>query len=179
MEVEEIDEDNEEYDGEGEYYGDDEAENWSENGDCQDEGDFESEEESEESYSELPKLERQQKLDAKRPDEIDGMKVHKMQPHVPLKLEEDVPAQNQIDLDRVDPVSDDEDYLMGTINRIKVKGLPILSAEVIHDKFTSNKAELEGFNIVKEKRAEIRNKKIVLVDKNVEEDKEDDQDEDL
>jgi len=157
MEVEEIDEDNEDYDEE--YYGDDEAENWSENGDYKDEGDYESDEESEESYSELPKLERQQKLDAKRPDEIDGMKVHKMQPYAPLKLEEDVPAQNQIDVNRVDPESDDEDYLMGTINRIKVKGLPILSAEVIHDKFTSNKAELEGFNIIKEKRAEIRNKK--------------------
>jgi len=75
MEVEEIDEDNEDYNDEGEYYGDDEAENWSENGDYQDEGDFESDEESEESYSELPKLERQQKLDSKRPDEIDGMKV--------------------------------------------------------------------------------------------------------
>merc|ERR1712151_612241 len=97
----------------------------------------------------------------------------------PLGLEQDGPAQNQIDEDRVDPESDDEDYLMGTINRIKVKGLPILSAEVINDKFTSNKAELEGFNIIKEKRAEIRNKKIVLVDKDAEKDQEDDQDEDL
>jgi len=177
MEVEEIDEDNEDYDEE--YYGDDEAENWSENGDYKDEGDYESDEESEESYSELPKLERQQKLDAKRPDEIDGMKVHKMQPYVPLDLEEDKPAQNQINVDRVDPESDDEDYLMGTINRIKVKGLPILSAEVIHDKFTSNKAELEGFNIIKEKRAEIRNKKIVLVDKDAKKDKEDNEDDEL
>jgi len=179
MEVEEMDEDNEEYGDDCEYYGDDEAENWSENGNYQDEGDYESEEESEESYSELPKLERQQKLDAKRPDEIDGMKVHKMQPYVPLKLEEDAAARNQIDVERVDPESDDEDYLMGTTNRIKVKGLPILSAEVIHDKFTSNKAELEGFNIIKEKRAEIRNKKIVLVDKDAEKDQESDQDEEL
>jgi len=68
---------------------------------------------------------------------------------------------------------------MGTTNRIKVKGLPVLSAEVIHDKFTSNKAELEGFNIIKEKRAEIRNKKIVLVDKDAENAKEENSDDDL
>jgi len=94
-------------------------------------------------------------------------------------LEKDGPAQHQIDVDRVDPESDDEDYLMGTINRIKVKGLPVLSAEVIHDKFTSNKAELEGFNIIKEKRAEIRNKKIVLVDKDAENAEEENSDDDL
>jgi hypothetical protein len=107
------------------------------------------------------------------------MKVQKVVEYAPLKLEEDLPAQNQIDLDRVDPESDDEDYLMGTTDRIKVKGLPMLSAEVINDKFTSNKAELQGFNIIKEKRAEIRNKKIVLVDKDAVQDKEDSQDEDL
>lgn len=107
------------------------------------------------------------------------MKVQKVVAYEPLKLEEDLAAQNQIDLDRVDPESDEEDYLMGTTNRIKVKGLPMLSAEVINDKFTSNKAELQGFNIIKEKRAEIRNKKIVLVDKDAEQDKEDNQDEDL
>lgn len=172
MEVEECDEDNEDYD-------DDEAVNWSEDGDCKDGDNNESDEGSEESYSSLPKLERMQKLDAKRPDEIDGMKVQKVVEYEPLNLGEDLPAQNQIDLDRVDPVSDDEDYLMGTIDRIKVKGLPVLSAEVINDKFTSNKAELKGFNIIKEKRAEIRNKKIVLVDKDAEQDKEDSQDEDL
>jgi len=94
-------------------------------------------------------------------------------------LEEDGPARNQIDLERVDPESDDEDYLMGTTNRIKVKGLPILSAEVIHDKFTSNKAELDGFNIIKEKKAEIRNKKIVLVDKDAKKSEEENSDDDL
>lgn len=107
------------------------------------------------------------------------MKVQKLQEYAPLEFEEDGPAQHQVDVDRVDPESDDEDYLMGTTNRIKVKGLPVLSAEVIHDKFTSNKAELEGFNIIKEKRAEIRNKKIVLVDKDAENAKEENSDDDL
>merc|ERR1739845_282091 len=65
---------------------------------------------------------------------------------------------------------------MGTTNRIKVKGLPMLSAETIHEKFTSNKTTLEGMTIIKEKKAEIRKKKIVVVDKNPE--KKDDEDED-
>merc|ERR1712048_1131329 len=37
---------------------------------------------------------------------------------------------------------------------------------MIHDKFVSEKKELSGLNIVREVKAEIRKKKIVLVDKN-------------
>jgi len=179
MEVEEIDEDNEDYDEDDGYFSDDKADNLSEKGDSKDEDDNGSDSKSETSYGSLPKLERMKLIDAKRPDEIDGMKVVKIVEYACLELGEDLPAQNQIDLERVDPVSDDEDYLMGTIDRIKVKGLPVLSAEIIADRFTSTKAELNGFNIIKEKRAEIRNKKIVILDKDAEEVKVDSQDEDL
>jgi len=76
-----------------------------------------------------------------------------------------VAAQNAVDPDREDPESEDEDYAMGTTNRIKVKGQPLLAAEVIYDKFVSTKKALEGMNIIKEKKAEIRKKKIVIVNK--------------
>jgi len=120
---------------------------------------------SEDSYSELSKLERQKKKDEKRPDFINGMKVLKYELTPQLKYEEDVRLQEMVNPDKDEEESDEEDYLMGTTNRIKVKGKVLLSAEAIYDKFVSNKKNLEGLNIIQEKRAEIRNKKIVLVPK--------------
>lgn len=165
-EIEEIEEE-EFVEEEGEEYNPDE-DNWSEN--CDKESGHISEEEEDEyseedSYSDLPKFERQLKKDAKRPDYIDGMKVLKIEHTPQLAFEEDTALQNMIDPDRVEPESDDEDYALGTTNRIKVKGKIMLSAEAINDQFIANKKDLSQLNIVKEKKAEIRKKKIVLVDK--------------
>jgi len=123
-EIEEVEIVEELADEEGEYFDENDNVNWSnDNNDEEDEEDEEKEEFSEEdSYSELPKLERQEKKDAKRPDYIDGMKVLKVEHTPQLTFEEDIAAQNMVNPDREEAESDDEDYAMGTTNRIKVKG---------------------------------------------------------
>jgi len=161
-----------------EYNGDDEG-NWSDDEKWDkvsgqiDEEDEELDDESSDAWScdskYVSKLEKQERKDKKRPDFIDGMKVLKVEYTPQLTYEEDTALQTIMDPNREEPESDEEDYAMGTTNRIKVKGGVLLSAEMIHDKFVSEKKELAGLNIVKEKRAEIRKKKIVLVDKNKEE----------
>merc|ERR1712113_179880 len=162
VEIEEVEEGQEEFVDDENYDADND--NWSD-----EQGNGEDDEEFSEEYSdeddELDKLERQLKKDAKRPDYIDGMKVLKVTQTPQLTYEEDLRLQHMIDPDREEPESDDEDYALGTTNRIKVKGKCMLDAETIHDKFVSEKKELEGLNIVREKKAEIRKKKIVLVDK--------------
>jgi len=123
-EIEEVEVVEELADEEGEYFDENDDGNWSnENYDDNDEKEDEEDEYSEDdSYSELPKLERQEKKDAKRPDYIDGMKVLKVEYTPQLTFEEDIAAQNMVNPDREEPESGDEDYAMGTTNRIKVKG---------------------------------------------------------
>merc|ERR1712048_622071 len=168
MDVEEVEEIVENEYEEGEEYNPDDDQ-WSR--DCDrasghiSEDEDEDDEEDESDDEDMDKIERQIKKDAKHPDYIDGMKVLKFEYTPQLAYEEDTALQNIMDPNRVEPESDDEDYALGTTNRIKVKGKIMLSAEAIHDKFVSDKKDLNGFNIVKEKKAEIRKKKIVLVDK--------------
>merc|ERR1712048_315097 len=168
MDVEEVEEIVENEYEEGEEYNPDDDQ-WSRDCDrasghiSEDEDEDEDEEESDD--EDMDKIERQIKKDAKRPDYIDGMKVLKFEYTPQLTYEEDTALQNIMDPNRVEPESDDEDYALGTTNRIKVKGKIMLSAEAIHDQFVANKKDLSQLNIVKEKKAEIRKKKIVLVDK--------------
>jgi len=95
------------------------------------------------------------------------MKVWKV-PHPPaIPYEEDHLAQKRMDIDKQEKLedSDPEDYHMGTTDRMKVKGTPMLSAEQITDKY--QKVNLNGLTIIKEKKAEIRKKKIVMLYKDV------------
>lgn len=96
------------------------------------------------------------------------MKVCKVEYTPALTFEEDIRLQEMIapkPEGEEEVESDPEDYLMGTIDRIKVKGQVLLSAEVIHDRFVSNKKDMGELTIIKEKKAEIRKRKIVIVDK--------------
>ena len=75
--------------------------------------------------------------------------------------------------------SDPEDYALGTTDRCKIKGLPLLSAEQINDRF--ERTDLAGMTIIKERKAEIRKKKIVMIDKDAAEvvDEDEEADEEL
>merc|ERR1711862_450021 len=152
----------------GEFYNEEDNDgNWSNENLEEDIEDDEDDEDysDEDSYSELPKMERQEKKDAKSPDYIDGMKVLKVEHTPQLTFDEDIALQKMINPNREEPESDEEDYALGTTNRIKVKGQVLLSAEAIYEKFVANKQDMGELTIIKEKRAEIRKKKIVLVDK--------------
>lgn len=124
--------------------------------------DDEEEEEENSEDEEDDKFEAQQKLDAKRPDFIEGMKVFKIIRPDMIPFEEDVAMQESLTYVKEES-SDDEDYTMGTKIRIKVKGEALLSAEMMTVNFA--KQEVNDLNILKEKKAVMRKKKIFLVDK--------------